>query len=109
MLITHSQQLLSFCYFSFQKYFNTGKDIESAIYIPISIYLYWRRKWQSTPVFLPGESHGRRSLVGYSPRGHKESDTTYISISIYVHILGIYKYTYAFCVYKNMIIVYTAL
>jgi len=29
-----------------------------------------------TPVFLPGESHGRRSLVGYSPRGHKESDTT---------------------------------
>ena len=27
----------------------------------------WRRKWQPTPVFLPGESHGRRSLVGYSP------------------------------------------
>ena len=36
----------------------------------------WRRKWQSTPVFLPGESHGRKSLVGYSPRGRKESDTT---------------------------------
>ena len=36
----------------------------------------WRRKWQLTPVFLPGESHGRRSLVGYSPRGHKELDTT---------------------------------
>ena len=30
----------------------------------------------TTPVFLPGESHGRRSLVGYSPRGRKESDTT---------------------------------
>ena len=29
-----------------------------------------------TPVFLPGESHGRRSLVGYSPRGREESDTT---------------------------------
>ena len=29
---------------------------------------FWRRKWQPTPVFLPGESHGRRSLVGYSPR-----------------------------------------
>ena len=27
----------------------------------------WRRKWQPTPVFLPGESHGQRSLVGYSP------------------------------------------
>ena len=36
----------------------------------------WRRKWQPTPVFLPGESHGQRSLVGYSPRGHKESGTT---------------------------------
>ena len=36
----------------------------------------WRRKRQSTPVFLPGESHGWRSLVGYSPRGHKESDMT---------------------------------
>ena len=35
-----------------------------------------RRKWQPTPVFLPGKSHGRRSLVGYSPRGRKESDTT---------------------------------
>ena len=37
---------------------------------------FWRRKWQPTPVFLPGESHGRRSLVGYSPQGGKESDTT---------------------------------
>ena len=31
----------------------------------------WRRKWQPTPVFLPGESHGQRSLMGYSPWGHK--------------------------------------
>ena len=36
----------------------------------------WRRAWQSTPVLLPGESHGQRSLVGYSPWGSKESDTT---------------------------------
>ena len=36
----------------------------------------WRRKWQPTPVFLPGESHGRRSLAGYRPWDHKESDTT---------------------------------
>ena len=35
-----------------------------------------RRKWQPTPVFLPGKSHGQRSLVGYSPWGRKESDTT---------------------------------
>ena len=36
----------------------------------------WRRKWQPTPVFMPGKSHGPRSLVGYSLWGHKESDTT---------------------------------
>ena len=36
----------------------------------------WRRKWQPTPVFLPGEPHGWRSLVGYSPWGCKESDRT---------------------------------
>ena len=36
----------------------------------------WRREWQPTPVFLPGESHGQRSLVGHSPQGCKESDTT---------------------------------
>ena len=36
----------------------------------------WRRTWQPTPVFLPGKSHGQRSLAGYSPRGDKESDTT---------------------------------
>jgi len=32
----------------------------------------WRREWQPTPVFLPGESHGQRRLMGYSPWGHKE-------------------------------------
>ena len=32
----------------------------------------WRRKWQPSPVLLPGESHGWRSLVGYSPWGHKD-------------------------------------
>ena len=36
----------------------------------------WRRAWQPTPVFLPEESPGQRSLAGYSPWGHKESDTT---------------------------------
>ena len=38
--------------------------------------ILWDRKWQRTPVALPGESHGQRSLVGYSPWGRKESDTT---------------------------------
>ena len=35
--------------------------------------------WQPTPVFLPGESHGQRSLMGYSPWGRKELDTTEVS------------------------------
>ena len=36
----------------------------------------WRRAWQPTPIFSPGESHGQKSLVGYSLWGRKESDTT---------------------------------
>ena len=36
----------------------------------------WRRKWQPTPVFLPGKSHGQRSLAGYGPWCWEESDTT---------------------------------
>ena len=36
----------------------------------------WRRKWQSTPIFLPGESHGQRSLVGYSPKSQKITEVT---------------------------------
>ena len=36
----------------------------------------WKRTWQSTAVFLSGESHRQRSLVGYSPQGRKESDMT---------------------------------
>ena len=36
----------------------------------------WRRKWQPTPVFLPGKFHGQRNLVCYSPWDHKESDMT---------------------------------
>ena len=43
---------------------------------PWVVKIPWRRAWQPTPVFLPAESHGQRSLVGYSPWGHRESDTT---------------------------------
>ena len=41
-----------------------------------STFMHWRRKWQPTPVFLPGESQGRGSLVGYRLWGRTESDTT---------------------------------
>ena len=44
--------------------------------IPGSGRFPWRRKWQPTPVFLPGESHGQRSLVGYSSWDYKQSNIT---------------------------------
>ena len=40
------------------------------------IYSSWRRKWQPTPVFLPGKSHRQRNMVDYSPWGLKESYMT---------------------------------
>ena len=43
---------------------------------PWILNIPWRRQWQPTPVFLPGKSYGERSLMGYSPWGHKELDTT---------------------------------
>ena len=48
----------------------------------------WRRAWQPTPVFLPGESHGQRSLAGYSPWGRRESDT---QSCIHINNYGIYN------------------
>ena len=51
------------------------KDIKNYV----NIYLLLRRAWQPTPVFLPGESHGQRSLAGYSPQGLKESDMTEVT------------------------------
>ena len=42
----------------------------------LSLFTHWRRKWQPTPVFLPGESQGRGSLVGCHLWGRTESDTT---------------------------------
>ena len=48
----------------------------------------WRRKWQPTPVFLPGKPHGWKSFVGYSPWGHKESDTTDFTFTLDIHKEG---------------------
>ena len=46
----------------------------------------WRRAWQPTPVFLPGESRGQGSLAGYSPQGLKELDTTERLSTAYTYI-----------------------
>ena len=45
-------------------------------FLPLVGKTSWSRKWQPTPVFLPGKSHGQRSLAGYSLWGHKEPDMT---------------------------------
>ena len=47
----------------------------------------WRRKWQPTPVFSPGKSHGQRSLLGYTPWGRKELDVTERLSTARQHIL----------------------
>ena len=80
---------------------NAG-DVRDASSIPGSRKIPWRRKWQPTPVCLPGESHGQRSLVGYSPWGGKESDmtehasTSLKAISPNVVTLGIRASTHEF-------------
>ena len=47
--------------------------------------ILWRREWQPTPVFLPGKSHGQKSLVGYSPQGHKQLDMTEWLTHTHIH------------------------
>ena len=79
----------------------------------------WRRAWQSTPVFLPGESYGQRSLAGYDPWGHKQTWLKWLSIHthslhiclysiytkiIYVHISKhIHMYTHV--IYHNIYVI----
>ena len=57
----------------------------------------WRRAWLSSPVFLPGESHGQRSQVGYGPWGCKESDMTEQLTLASVIILKIHSVEEQFC------------
>ena len=63
----------------------------------------WRKEWQPAPVFLPGKSHGRRRLAGYSPGGCKESDVTerlstaqvidnVMLVSVFSRVIQLYVY-----------------
>ena len=65
---------------------------DSSNHLPLCLSLFtllsgrtWRRQWHPTPVLLPGKSHGWRSLVGCSPWGHCESDSTSLSLFIFMH------------------------
>ena len=68
----------------------------------------WRMKWQPTPVFLPGQAHGQRSLAGYSPWGLKKLGTTErqahtIEIQFTNHTLHLFK------IYTSMVLVFSEL
>ena len=52
---------------------------DSVTSLSLFTFMHWRRKWQPTPVFLLGESQGRRSLVGCPLWSHTESDTTEVT------------------------------
>ena len=88
--------LTMFCFWRLKTFENGGGGAAFAM-LCLSFehsYYVWRRKWQSTPVFLPGKSCGQRSLVGYSPRGCKSqtrlsdytTTTTTTIYAIQVHV-----------------------
>ena len=59
----------------------------------------WRRKWQPTPVFVPGKFHGQRNLAGYSPWGGKELDMTEqltLSLSFHVYYMDMFSNIHVF-------------
>ena len=61
-----------------ESHYNAGKTGDTGL-IPRWGKILWRRAWQPAPAFLPEEFHRQRSLVGYSPQSHKESDTTKVT------------------------------
>ena len=63
----------------------------------------WRRKWQPMPVFLPGKSHGQRSLMGYCPWDLEESDMTETT----EHILTGYTVNTVYLQYLHMLLSYS--
>ena len=63
----------------------------------------WKRAWQPTPVFLPEESHWQRNLMGYSPLGHTELDTTVVTLHICTQI---FKYIDIYYIISHNIISY---
>ena len=82
--------------------------------LSLFIFMHWRRKWQPTPVFLPGESQGRGSLMGFRLWGRTESDTTeatwqqqqqweYIISILYnfIHYILIFIYSCAFYIFST--------
>ena len=68
-----------------------------ATLLSLFIFMHWRRKWQPTPVFLPGESQGRGSLVGCRLWGHTESDMTEVTWQHPPFPFGNHKFVFYVC------------
>ena len=62
----------------------------------------WRRKWQPSPILFPGEAHGQRSLAGFRPQGHKESDTTGHARDYHPHYRPVTTLNVFFCLVNSM-------
>ena len=76
--------------FSYRSLWSIRKSLLYSRSLLVIYFIYWRRKWQPTPVFLPGEFHGQRNLEGYSSWGARKSDTTeQLSTHKHTHILYI--------------------
>ena len=67
-------------------YWRVGHDWATSL--SLFTFIHWRRKWQPTPVFLPGESQGQGSLVGCCLWGHTESDTTEACSNSSIYYIG---------------------
>ena len=80
-MLVHVRVCLSVCVYMYMGFcgssaVNSPPKCKSCEFDPCVGKISWRRKWQPIPAFLPGKSHGQRSLPGYSPWGHKELDVT---------------------------------
>ena len=73
--VSHIIIYMFLCYSLKSSHLTFSRRVQNTVLTSVSL-LHRRRQWQPTPVLLPRKSHGRRSLVGCSPRGHEESDMT---------------------------------
>ena len=75
-MLYYSLYIIIFLVYSFPSVSDSEESTYKAGELHWGRKIPWRREWKPTPVFLPGESHGQKNLVGCSPWSCKESDTT---------------------------------